>query len=327
MTAAPLSPPSVAPMFGPYGVPALRHADRFVDLGADSVWFHGFDSEAFELCARHEIRACVEFPTFRADLDAQPELTPIGVDGLPIRHGDLVQGVCLSRREFLAEVEDRLVAGLSRYQPAGVWLDYLSGAGWFETPEPDLQESCFCADCLADFGAATGIDTSPAQIVARHGEAWTAHQCDRVARFGAHYSALIRDALPGCVVGAYMCPWTPDEYGGALRRVFAQDHALLAPSIDVFTPLVYATKSGRPASWGREVLEASADFVPADRVVQLIGDALDGPAALREMADASRPSWGLQVFSGFQLFEDEELGDAFRATATLLRERLAAAGG
>ena len=104
--------------------------------------------------------------------------------------------------------------------------------------------------------------------------------------------------------------------------MFAQDHALLAPSVDVFTPLIYAAKSGRPASWGREVLEASADYVPADRVVQLIGDALDGPAPLREIADAAIPSWGLQVFSGSQLFEDAQLGDAFRATVVRLRERL-----
>lgn len=322
MTSAALLAPSVAPMFGPYGVSALRHGDHFAELGADTVWFHGFDGEAFELCARYGIRACVEFPTFRADLDVRPELTPIGVDGRPIRHGDLVQGVCLSRREFMDEVEERLVAGLTEHQPVGVWLDYLSGAGWFETPEPDLQESCFCADCMADFSAATGIDTSPAQIVAAHAAAWTAHQCARVAEFGAHYSAVIRDAVPGCVVGVYMCPWTPDEYGGALRRVFAQDHGLLAPSVDVFTPLVYATKSGRPASWGREVLEASAGYVPADRVVQLIGDALDGPAALQEIAEATRPSWGLQVFSGSRLFDDAELGDAFRAAVTSLRKRL-----
>jgi hypothetical protein len=320
-SAAALSPLSVEPMFGPYGRPALRYADRFADLGADTAWFHGFDDEAFELCNRHDIRACVEFPTFRADLDARPELTPIGVDGRPIRHGDLVQGICLSRREFLAEIEDRLVSGLSRFRPAGVWLDYLSGAGWFETAEPDLQENCFCAECVADFSAATGIDAAPATIVAEHAAEWTAHLCARVAGFGAHYAALIRDAIPGCVVGVYMCPWTPEEYDGALRRVFAQDHDLLAPSVDVFTPLVYATKSGRPVSWGRQVVEASAGFVPADRLVQVIGDALDGPAALSELAAATRPSWGLQVFSGNRLFEDEPLGDAFRAAVTRLRRQ------
>ena len=40
-------------------------------------------------------------------------------------------------------------------RPAGIWLDYLTYGGWFETPEPDLQESCFCADCIAEFCTAT----------------------------------------------------------------------------------------------------------------------------------------------------------------------------
>lgn len=307
-------------MFGPYGRPALRYADRFDELGADTAWFHGFDAEAFELCDRFGITACVEFPTFRGDYDARPELVPIGVDGVAIRHGELLQGVCLSRTEFLAEVEQRLLDGLRTYRPRGIWLDYLSGAGWFETADPDLQPSCFCGPCVADFCAGTGIDAiAPGEIMERHAAAWTDHQCRRIAGFGARYAALIRAQLPDCVIGAYLCPWTPDEYDGALRRIFAQDHALLAPSIDVFTPLIYGTKSGRPASWGADVLDAAPGFVPAPRKTQLITDALDGPAGIAAVADASLPSWGLQVFDGARLWEEPGLGAAFAAAVTAIR--------
>ena len=37
-------------------------------------------------------------------------------------------------------------------------------------------------------------------------------------KYALRYAALIRQKLPGCVVGAYMCPWLPDEHAGALRR-------------------------------------------------------------------------------------------------------------
>ena len=258
-------------LFGPYGSSSLEHADLLSDYDANAVWFHGFDAEAFEACAQNGLFACVEFKTFRADFDAHPELIPIGADGQPIRYGRLVQGVCLSQESFLEKTRSELRAGLREYHPVGIWLDYLTYAGWFETPNPDLQESCFCSACIAEFCDSTGIDaTTPAHILATAPGVWTQHKCERIARYATEFSQIIRSAQPSCVIGAYMCPWTPAEFDGALRRIFAQDYDLLARAIDVFTPLIYAEKSGRPAGWGREFLEQAAAFVPAGRKVQLI---------------------------------------------------------
>ena len=312
------------PLFGPYGGAALAHGAALASHGANAAWFHMFDEAAFEACARHGIAACVEFRTFRADFDAHPELTPIGADGRPIRYGALVQGVCLSQAAFLDQIEAELRAGIAAYRPAGIWLDYLTYAGWFEMPDPDLQESCFCRACVADFCEATGIDAvAPAEILARHGAAWAQHKCARVAGYAARYAQIIRAALPGCVVGAYMCPWAPDEHGGALGRIFAQDYQLLAPAIDVFTPLIYGVKSGRPAAWGRAFLEGAPAFVPAERKVQLILDALDGPATLSESAAAARPSWGLQIYDGARVFADAGFARAFEAAVARIRGQLA----
>lgn len=306
--------------FGPYGNAALLYADRLGAYGANACWFHMFDEAAFEACARHGLAPCVEFKTFRADFDAHPELIPIGADGRPIRYGRLVQGVCLSQRAFLEEIEEALIAGLHAYRPAGIWLDYLTYAGWFEVPDPDLQESCFCNACITEFCEATGSDApAPAVILERHAAAWARHKCQRIAAFALRYTTIIREHLPGCTIGAYMCPWTPEEFDGALTRIFAQDYALLAPAIDVFTPLIYGTKSGRPPSWGREFLEAAPAFVPADRAVQLILDALDGPASLAETAAARRRSHGLQIFSGAQLFADPAFARAFARAVEQIR--------
>jgi hypothetical protein len=300
-------------LFGPYGSSALAYIADFERYGANACWFHGFDVRAFDACAQHNIAPCVEFKTFRANFDEHPELIPIGVDGKPIRYGRLVQGVCLSQQAFLAETEANLRAGLTTFQPTGIWLDYLTYAGWFETPDPDLQESCFCAACIADFCNTTGIDAAtPAAILADHGAAWTAHKCKRIARFGLHYAQLIRSHLPDCVIGAYMCPWLPHEFDGALRRIFAQDYDLLSPEIEIFTPLIYGAKSGRSAEWGREWLEASSTFVPAGHPVQLILDALDFPASLVATGAAAVPSYGLQVFNGAEVFANPAWAALFR---------------
>ena len=311
---------AVKSWFGPYGSSALEYVDRFAQYGADAAWFHGFDPRAFDACQKHQIAACVEFKTFRADFDAHPEWIPIGVDGKPIRYGSLVQGVCLSQQDFLDETEAHLLEGLKTYQPAGIWLDYLTYAGWFETPEPDLQESCFCPACIADFCEATGLDAaSPAVILAAYPEQWTRHKCERIAGFARQYASLIRKHHPACTIGAYMCPWMPDEFGGALTRIFAQDYALLAEVIDIFTPLIYVAKSGRTASWGREFLEASPEFVPANRPVQLILDALDFPGSLLAAAQSKVPTCGLQLYGGASVFSDPDQAEIFKKAVNQIR--------
>ncbi len=310
-------------LFGPYGSSALPFIDRFAEYGANAAWFHGFNAEAFETCHHHGIAPCVEFKTFRADFNTHPELIPIGVDGAPIRYGELVQGVCLSQKDFLQETEANLLDGIQTYQPTGIWLDYLTYAGWFETPDPDLQESCFCPACITEFCNSTGIDaTSPGRILSEYQDQWTRHKCERVARFAAHYADLIHAHLPGCVVGAYMCPWQPEEFDGALTRIFAQDYALLAPSIDIFTPLIYAQKSGRSPGWGREFLEAAVDFIPQDRSVMLILDALDFPDSLLAAAGSTVPGCGIQMFNGAQVFSQPEGAGVFKSAVEEIRERL-----
>jgi hypothetical protein len=310
-------------LFGPYGSGALGYVDRLAQYGANTCWFHMFNPEAFEACAKHSIAACVEFKTFRADFDQFPELIPIGVHGEPIRYGRLVQGVCLSQTAFLEETEASLLAGVQTYQPAGIWLDYLTYAGWFETPEPDLQESCFCDDCIQTFCEDTAIDaTSPGEILGHYAKEWTRHNCERIAGYAAHYAEIIRAQLPNCVIGAYMCPWTPGEYDGALSRIFAQDYGLLAPSIDVFTPLIYVEKSGRSPDWGRQFLEAAPTFVPLNRKVQLILDAKDFPHSLLATAESVQPSWGLQLFAGAEVFSEPEPAEVFRAAVEQIRRRV-----
>ena len=112
-----------------------------------------------------------------------------------------------------------------------------------------------------------------------------------------------------------MCPWLPEEYDGALGRIFAQDYALLAPWIDVFTPLIYAQKSGRSVEWGGEYLSHAPEFVPGGSKVQLILDALDFPDSLLATARSRVPSWGIQVFAGGRVFGDP------RSACLLLRRR------
>jgi hypothetical protein len=312
---------SIPLLFGTYGRPQLPKDVK--EYGVNAVWFHGFNESFFALGDELGVESCVEFKTFRADFAKRPELIPIGIDGKPIRYGQLVQGICLSQRDYLAETEEHLLEGLKTYKPRGIWLDYLTYGGWFETPEPDLQESCFCRACVEDFCQATGVDaTTPEHILSAYAEQWKAHKCRKIAGFAQQYAAMIKSRQPDCIVGAYMCPWTPEQFDGALTRIFAQDYALMAEAIDVFTPLIYCKKSGEPARWGREWLNRSAEFVPANRKVQLILDAGDFPDNLTETATPGVQTWGFQLFAGAPLFAERDKALVFRRAVEAIRENL-----
>lgn len=292
-------------LFGPYGADSLKHAGSLKKYGVNAVWFHGFDENAFSICDAHDLAPCVEFKTFRADFDKYPELVPIGVDGKPIRYGSLVQGVCLSNKAYLDKTESELSKGLKQFHPKGIWLDYLTYAGWFETPDPDLQESCFCKSCMEDFCETSGVDMDdPVKVIQQFPAQWEKHKCDKIAAYALRYATLIHSVLPDCIVGAYMCPWRPEEHEGALGRIFAQDYQKMSAAIDVFTPLIYAAKSGRSPAWGREFLEGSKDFIPTDKKVQLILDFLDFPQSLEGTALSGQPSWGIQIYAGSKIFDN-----------------------
>jgi hypothetical protein len=118
-----------------------------------------------------------------------------------------------------------------------------------------------------------------------------------------------------------MCPWTPDEFDSALTRIFGQDYALLAPAIDVFTPLIYCTKSGRTSSWGREFLTSAPQFIPSVRKVQLILDILDFPDSLFAAAESPLPTWGVQLFGGANVFRDRKQAQIFGEAIDLICNR------
>jgi hypothetical protein len=305
-------------MFGPYGSGELPA--NIKDYGVNARWFHGFNEATFAACAEQKLEACVEFKTFRADFQKYPELIPIGADGKPIRYGRLVQGICLSQKDYLTEIDEQLLTGLKIYKPRGIWLDYLTYTGWFETSEPDLQESCFCRDCIADFcNSAVADATAPEEILTSYSKEWENYKCRKIADLALHYSRLIKARMPDCIVGAYMCPWTPDEFNGALTRIFAQNYEWLAEAIDVYTPLIYCSKSGRSPDWGRRWLAQSAEFVPEHCKVQLILDALDYSESLKETAASYVPSWGIQLFAGAPLFHDPDKALTFKHSVEAIR--------
>lgn len=236
---------------------------RFDEDGINALFLSSgrLDAGVIQRARAQGAASYAEFATLRGDylLEKHPDVVPIGRDGLPIQKTKRFLGACPSAPRVLLEKQSAL-RNLVRDQPvAGVWLDYLHFHCDFELPEPPLDQSCFCDRCLTRFGRDTGLvplGRTTAEraewLLSSAPDAWTDWKCSVIAGFAAEARRILDEERPGTKLGIYSCPWTDDEYGGALRSIVAEDIDRLHAIVDVFSPMVYHAKCGRLPEWVAE---------------------------------------------------------------------------
>lgn len=250
---------------GAYANPSTfwEQGHTFEQNGINALFVHSgtITHELIDRAREQGAPVYAEFGTFRGDylLPKYPDIAPIGRDGLPIPRTRRFLGACPSHPELLTEKRAALRRLVREYPVQGVWLDYLQFHCDFELPDPPLDQSCFCDRCLARFQAETGQTVSGRTTSARAAhilenliDDWTDWKCGVMVHFAAEARQIIAEERPGTLVGIYSCPWTDEEYGGALRSIVAEDLDRLHGVFDVFSPMVYHVKCGRPPGWVEE---------------------------------------------------------------------------
>ncbi|MDQ3702544.1 MAG: hypothetical protein M3442_16715 [Chloroflexota bacterium] len=269
-------------IYGAYSSPQSfwEGGGRFEAYGINALFLGSgrIDADVIATARAQGASVYAEFATFRGDylLEKYPDVAPVGRDGLPIPKTPRFLGACPSCPRLLLEKRAGL-RRLVREQPvAGVWLDYLHFHCDFELPDPPLDDSCFCDRCVRRFVTDTGLGDAGHQItghqitghqitghqiagrttaeraswiLAEVGDAWTEWKCDVMAGFAAEARRVVDEERPGTKLGVYSAPWTDDEYGGGLRRILGEDIDRLHAVVDVFSPMLYQVKCGRPAEW------------------------------------------------------------------------------
>lgn len=249
-------------IFGAYSSPRSfwERGGRFDEYGINALFVSSglIDSQLLARASGEGAAVYAEFATFRGDyaLERYPDLAPIGRDGLPVPKTERFLGACPSAPSFLLDKRAALRALLREWPVAGVWLDYLHFHCDFELPTPPLEQSCFCDRCLGRFERDTGLRPAgrttaerAAWLLSEAPEAWTAWKCQVIGGYAAEVREMVEEERPGAKLGIFSCPWTDDEYGGAMRTIVAEDIDRLHAVMDVFSPMVYQVKCGRPPEW------------------------------------------------------------------------------
>lgn len=249
-------------IYGAYSHPQTfwEKGATFAEYGINALFVHSgrIDAALIDRAAAEGAPVYAEFATCRGDylLDKYPDITPIGRDGLPIPRTERFLGACPSHPQLLPDKAAALRRLVQEQPVAGVWLDYLHFHCDFELPDPPLDQSCFCDHCLDRFTRATRIKPAGRTtaekaewLLSRVPDAWTQWKCDVIAAGAADCKRIIERERPGVPLGLYCAPWTDTDHGGALRTILGNDLEQLHGIVDVFSPMLYQVKCGRPPGW------------------------------------------------------------------------------
>jgi hypothetical protein len=214
--------------------------------------------ELIRRCHREGAKVYAEFGVFAGAATAEkyPELWPINEKGEPQARDDWYLGLCPNVEWYRDEKVKLIGECATKYDIDGLWLDFIRFPGHWEVHQPRLEQGCFNEACLEAFTQATGTAlpggdaARKAQfILSEHADDWTRFKREAVRDFCRDARRALKAARPNALLGAFVVPWTEGNYDDAIHRVIAQDFALLAPELDVFSPMSYHAMCGWPIEW------------------------------------------------------------------------------
>ncbi len=201
-------------------------------------------------------------------------------DARPVKaDGELLEpdlgAICPTHAGWRRNRLELLASWLGRFQGGsaidGVWLDFIRYPGRWEQTHPELPDSCYCPRCLAKFQADSGVRiggeaatvTAKAKWIRENARLpWTAWKKEQIVSFAREAKQLLGQAAGDrrIVLGAFVVPWRKSDFNGALSFTLAQDAKLLAPFIDVFSPMAYHRMVGRPVPWVGKITDYYAEM-------------------------------------------------------------------
>jgi len=259
------SEPKAPEIKGIYGnpQPLWDKGYRLDETGINAIFVHSgsIQAEMMERARSEGVKVFAEFATLNGKnyVDDHPEAWAVNAKGERVEAASWFMGVCPTEPGFRQYRFDQLRELLVTYDLDGVWMDYVHWHAQFEEPEPILPETCFCDHCLQRFSEAYKLQIpagttaeKAAWILTQEESQWRDWRCQIILEWAIEMKKIMREMRPNALLGLYHCPWTDDEFDGARRRILGLDYDLLKGTIDVFSPMVYHERMGRPPAWVEE---------------------------------------------------------------------------
>lgn len=257
------------------------------------------------------IKRFEEFPLFVGERNwtRRPESQPIAKNGKALKKSEWYAPVCPNQPWLRTERLERLLRFVMERELQGVWLDFIRYPLFWEEVPPYPAETCFCPECLKQFQAVTGTIVEGNEtwekadwILANKDAEWRRWRADSILEYVQIVKDEVKKISPNTLVGAFVLPYTEEEYEGALYRIAGQDLKGFANHVDVLSPMLYFHQLGKPPEWVADrVASLSRNLgCPVLPIVQCYDQPTPLPPAAMEAAiknSLTAPSNGTILFS------------------------------
>jgi hypothetical protein len=241
-------------IYGGFPDQLLENGHMPADFGVNAIWVGSGSLNAQRLERYHQLglKVFAEFNSMHAAefLKEHPDAAPMGPDGQPAPPPDGWQGVSPFHAGYRQARMAEFRRILTTFDIDGVWLDYHHAQASWEQAEPNLPEADFSPAALTLFTAKTGINlpadkSSAAKVLlGPHRDAWANFRCETFTDWVREYRAILDEVRPRALLGTFHCPWSPEDFGGAIRHKLAIDLKAQAQYIDVFSIMPYHARFG-----------------------------------------------------------------------------------
>ncbi len=342
---APLEPrPWVAirGIYGGFPDALLEQGKTPADYGVNAIWVGsgGLNAEQIDRYHQMGLKVFAEFNSMHEAgfLKDHPDAAPIGPDGKPSPPPHGWQGVSPFHEGYRRNRMDEFRRVLKTFEIDGIWLDYHHAHASWERDEPALPDTDFSPAALRLFAEKTGLQlpanvaVASERLLGRHRDEWTQFRCDVFTDWVREYRDVLNETRPAALLGTFHCPWSPEDYDGAIRRKLAIDLPAQAKYLDVFSIMPYHARFGHaqdPAWIARQTAalgtQLKLEGKPGETkqiwpIVQLAdwGETVPAEQVAAAIDYGTRlPATGVMAFhwSGLskQWEKVESLGEAYRA--------------
>lgn len=297
-----------------------RTLEYLGNTGVTSV-FTAAKKESIEVFNKKQFKVYLTLNVFggKQPWTTYPDSIPVTADGtlLSAASGG---GICPThpqwRKSRLALLERWLTDFNTDKGISGIWLDFIRYPGRWEHDFSPLPDTCYCPRCLALFGDEKGVQLpgglSSAEasvwIKANAQLKWVAWKKEQIVSFVRDARRLVdrysRDRQ--LLLGAFVVPWKKSDYNGAVSFRLAQDAQLLAPYLDVLSPMLYHKMVGESVAWICLTTEYFAELagIPVWPIIQAESVAKDEFGRVLQGLSESKAT-GLLIYSFRYMGEDQ----------------------
>jgi hypothetical protein len=241
-------------IYGGFPKQILDRGETPADYGVNAIWVGSGSLDAKEIERYHKLglKVFAEFNSMHAAqyLKEHPNAAPIGPDGKPSPPPNGWQGVSPFHAGYRQDRMNEFRRVLRTFEIDGIWLDYHHAHASWEQAEPNLPDTDFSATALRQFQRQTGI-ALPADIaeagkllLSTHRDAWTDFRCGVFTDWVREYRQIVNESRPTALLGTFHCPWSSEDFDGAIRHKLAIDLKAQAPYLDVFSIMPYHARFG-----------------------------------------------------------------------------------